>query len=351
MRALAWTALAGAALAGLLIGAAVRLAAAEGTVSRPSYTRYYDGRPLSDGFELLMVQSDGQAYATLARDPSLARPFEFDSRAEAAYRAQRPLLGYLAWVSSAGRSSAVAPTLAVLCVLGAGVAAAGLGALLVRRGAPAWPAAFVALLPGAYASLVEFGPELLAVGLTAWGLVAWWNTPRRRWLAIGLFTLACAARETSLLAVAAVAIVEAWPGRGRSRDLLPLLVPFGVVAAWDVFLRLRLGAWPFEARHERLEAPLQGLLHAGWAGSLLQPAAFSVLAIVAVWVLVRGRSDPLAVVVLANVGLGLLMGRLVWAHWENFSRVLLPLAAFGFVVVLGQLVEHDAADVVREAGP
>src|SRR4051812_39881283 len=86
-----------ATLAAFLIAGAVRQAAAEGTVARPAFATWYSNRPLSDGFELLMVQSDGQAYTTLARDPSLARPSEFESTEEAAYRAQRPLLGYLTW--------------------------------------------------------------------------------------------------------------------------------------------------------------------------------------------------------------------------------------------------------------
>ena len=80
----------------------------------PAFTTTYHYRLLDDPLELLLVQSDGQAFASLARDPSLARPEVFFTDAEAAYRAQRPLLPYLAWAGSLGRTGWVPPALAVI---------------------------------------------------------------------------------------------------------------------------------------------------------------------------------------------------------------------------------------------
>src|SRR5690606_32578433 len=167
-----------------------------GPTSVGAFTTTYDGRMLDDPLELLLVQSDGQAFASLARDPSLARPAVFFTDAEASYRAQRPLLPYAAWAVSLGRTGWVPPALAVLSAGGFGLAVAGLGALLADRGAPPALALLTLLLPGAYMALSYAGPEPLGLGLVAWALVAW--DRERTAVAVALFVAAALCRETLL---------------------------------------------------------------------------------------------------------------------------------------------------------
>lgn len=72
---------------------------------RPSVTLF--DRP-ADGLESVLARGDGQTFAALAQDPTLARPEVFRGPpAEAAYRAQRPLLGWLAWALSGGQPDRV----------------------------------------------------------------------------------------------------------------------------------------------------------------------------------------------------------------------------------------------------
>src|SRR5579859_8075241 len=95
-------------LVGLLIGVAAVLlvvrSAAPGCCSG-SYVTLYD-RPVT-GVDAVLGRGDGQAYAALAEDPTLARPNVILGYHEAAYRAQRPLVSYLAWAGSLGSADRV----------------------------------------------------------------------------------------------------------------------------------------------------------------------------------------------------------------------------------------------------
>src|SRR4051812_49293296 len=101
------------------------------------------------GLAALLETYDGGDYAVIARDPTLARPEEYKTRAAAAYRAQRPLFGELAWAGSLGNPDRVPITLAVLSVLSTAFAVTALGALLTRRGLSPFVALGVFVLPGA----------------------------------------------------------------------------------------------------------------------------------------------------------------------------------------------------------
>ena len=164
---------AGALFAALLIGILGYGAGRLGPTSVGAFTTSYDQRVLDDPLELLLVQSDGQAFASLARDPTLARPEVFRTDAEAAYRAQRPLVPYGAWALSLGRTGWVPPALAFLAVAGTGLAVAGVAQLLIDRRSPAKSSLLVLLFPGMYMALSYCGPEPLGLGLVVWGLVAW----------------------------------------------------------------------------------------------------------------------------------------------------------------------------------
>lgn len=156
-------------------------------VVRRAYVRSFNGRALTNPFEIMAVQSDGQAYVALARDPLLRRPEEFPTRAEAAYRAQRPLLPWLAWASALGRPGLVPATLAVWQVLAFGLAGWAVASLLASRGGPAWAAPGWSCSPGrpspfrgwaVWARGEDFTWPLLA--LHVFGLVAPMSPERRR---------------------------------------------------------------------------------------------------------------------------------------------------------------------------
>lgn len=321
----------------VIIGAAASFGMRHAPVRVGAFVRTYDHRTVNDPFEVLLVQSDGQAFAALARDPLLRRPDVFPSRAEAAYRAQRMLLPWLAWAGSGGRSGWVPPALAAISVLATAAAAAGLAALLHRLGGPTWPAALLPIVPGAQVSLAYFGPELLVLALVVWGYLLWSRTPPTRshvgW-ALALFALGALARETGALVAGALALHEAVHRRwGRATLLGATLAP---LVAWLLFLRVRLGAWPTGAGATRLEAPFVGLIR----GVQISAAPLSVVVIAAlgavsvlVVVAVLGWRHELTIVALAHAGFGVVLGRAVWVQWEFPTRVLLTLYGLGLVAL------------------
>ncbi len=79
------------------------------------YVALYHG-PLSR-IEAVLARGDGQSFAALAQDPLLLRPSVIRAPGKYAYRAQRPLWGYLAWAGSAGQAELTGWVLAVLTVL------------------------------------------------------------------------------------------------------------------------------------------------------------------------------------------------------------------------------------------
>lgn len=312
-------------------------ASQHGPTSRGAFVADYDGRVLDDGLELLIIQSDGQAYATLARDPLLRDVgTSFRTDGEAAYRAQRPMLGWLAWASSLGRSGWVPPALATLCSLGAALAASGTGALLLHRNRSAWLGLGVLLLPGTPLTLSILSAETLMLGLLALGLVAWERG--RPSAAAVLLLLASLSRESAVLVPLALGLASL--GRRNWHGAIRLaIVPSGI-AAWYLTLRLHLGAWPWEVSEGRLGPPLVGLLDAVrdlWTDHLTQAMLVALTALTTLAVFLVARRDVLTSVVGMHAVFALFMGRYVWSEPLGYGRVLLPLYAFGLVAVAGGL--------------
>jgi hypothetical protein len=222
---------------------------------------------------------------------------------------------------------------AVVSLLGAGLAAAMLGALLHLRGGPAIAGALVVVLPGAIDSMKWFGTDLLALGLAAAGILLWRDG--RAWPAAAAFSAAALARETLLLVPAGLLIAELL----RHRRPAPpwWLVPPAIWMGWQVVVRWRFEAWPWDGGPGRLAFPFSGLADAlpHWdpvVGSIAA-AALALGPILAVLVL-RPR-DPLTAVAALFLVLGVVTGTSVWVNWSSFSRVLMPGYVFAAVALLG----------------
>jgi hypothetical protein len=297
------------------------------TVDGHGFVRNFDHptRPL----DILLGRGDGQAFAQLARDPSLRHPEEWVlGSTDAAYRAQRPLLGYAAWAVALGDRDRVPPALAALAIAGCGLAVTGCALLLSRR---RMGALLIVLAPGFLISAVWFTPEMLGLGLAALGVLAY---RRDRWvLAVVLLSCAGLARESFLLVCAGLALHEL----SRRRLPRPLLAaPAAVWAGWSVFVHLRFGrpVWPLTAADD-MTLPLKGLFHAipmwrePFDSVFFALTALSILALV----LLRPRSEIAWIAACYGV-LALILGPAIWAHWYNFGRLLLPLHAFALLAVL-----------------
>lgn len=320
-----------AALIGLIVGTPAVVAwDADDPDLGPPYVRLYDDP--ANGLEAKLNQGDGQAFAALAQDPLLRRPEVFRAgKAEAAYRAQRPMLGWLAWALSGGQASMVPLTLFVLSVAGLALLAVVMATLLMQEGASRTWALVVVLSPGALITVDWTGPECLGVAAALVGFRCWLDD--RRVLAVVALVVAGLARESLLLVPVALAVHSLVVRRAGIRAVLPLALPPLAYVAWVGVVWARLGALPSDAGQGRLAAPLTGLWRAaaGWSASDTLMAAL--LITLGIGSVVVARAGAAAWVAAAFALASLLFGSEVWRRVEDFGRILLPIVAFGVLAV------------------
>ena len=342
------------ALAGVVIAAAIVLNLVDAARPeccdgrRPYVTLYAHDRT---HVEALLVSGDGQAFAALAQDPLLRRPSVIAAHGEFAYRAQRPLWGYLAWAGSAGQPDLVGWALVVLAILGCG-AACGVGAvLLLDRGASPWWG--LGLIAAGYESLGTLTPEIFALALFGAGIILW-TRDRRAW-AVAAMAAAVLTRETMIVGIAAFALWQFAHADGpfttRFRRVFPFAIPIAALAAWDSVLRLRLGVWPTGSSETRLTLPGVGLVDSLQHQASLGLALGALLAIgLCVAAFVLARQDPLTWIVIAYGIFATTFAREVWVH-AGFTRALLPLYVFGSIVTIAALHRRRIATGPTHAVP
>jgi hypothetical protein len=216
-----------------------------------------DARTIDPGFHTVHPGAyDGQFYWGIAVDPLGTGHVhrDFDS---AAYRYGHPLYGWLGWLASAGRGSAVPAALAALGL--ASMLAAAVLACMLGRGSEGL---FVALNPGLLYAAAHDLAEPLCAALVLGAFVA--HARGRRATALACFALLPFAKEPLVLVPLAVA---AW-------GLLRRRVTFGgagvtgatggpAVGGW-VGGRVELGASFLSVGDTVIQAPL-----AGWRRALL----------------------------------------------------------------------------------
>jgi len=290
----------------------------------PPYVRLYD-QPSSPA-ERALNQGDGQAFAALAMDPSLDRPDVFrGGRSEAAYRAQRPLLPWLTWATSGGRATVVPIVLIAWAIIGTVALAVAAGWWLLRCGAdPRWGILAV-FTPGALVTLDWTGPESLGTALAVAGVILW-RHGRLAW-SVPVLVLSGLARETLLL-VPVVLVVHELCSSGFRRRLLLLAAPAGVYATWVLVVWLRLGAWPSDAAQGRLSYPFAGMLEAAAHWRLADALVLALLAAIVVAACRVDRAEVAAWIGCGYLAVSSLFGAAVWARFEDFARVLLPMVVF-----------------------
>jgi hypothetical protein len=296
--------------------------AVSGNANAVTYAPAFRG--MMHGPAALMNAHDGQAFGSLALDPLLAHPERWagaDGRAQMAYRASRPLLGWLVAATSFGSAPIAAWTLVVWSGIGIGVLAAAAYFLAAAWRRQADWAPLLLFLPGVFGQILFPGlSDALATGLALAG-VALWLERRDRW-AVAALCLAALGRETTLLVP--MALILAAPSRRTARLLLPL----AVYAAWIGVVWIRLGALPNQASQGHLGLPFVGLAQAIPRWSWVAAAgALSVAALAAAaWWRAPGREIRILVVLSALFALA--MPYEVWRSWD-FARILLPVTIVG----------------------
>lgn len=303
--------------------------------------------------DFLMASGEGQFYAAIVEDPTLAHPERFKTGArQASYRWQRPALPYAAWVLSLGRVVSGRKALAAAVVLSAGFAVAACGALIARAGRPAAAGLGVLLLPGSLITLRGFGVELLALGAAAAGtyLFRYGRTRRDRNVCVLLFTLAVLSRESlGIVPVALVAHAMLVEGRPRRAGLVAVAaVPVAALLVWWSVERARLGFWPWQDDFYALGLPWTAFVPGVRRWSSAFDVAFGLAALAVPLVAIARRPrNPYAWVAAAHLPFAFIMGRAVWESWEDFGRPLLPLFFFGLLALAA--ARHATAAPARDA--
>ena len=207
---------------------------------------------------------DGAYFYAIARDP-LATGEAHRLIEESPYRYGHPAYGWLAWLASAGgRPSAVPDALLAIGLASIFVAGIAAALLAVALGWTPWGGLAVALNPGLVFSVQVDTTEPLGAALLLLGLLAYRR--ERRLAALALFAALCFVKEPLALVPLAIAAWDFW--RRRQPPLLGLAVL--PAAAWWIYLRLQLGAFPFGQGSQRLTAPF-----VGWERALVDAASQS----------------------------------------------------------------------------
>ena len=311
------------------------------------YTTTYN--PPHGRFEGLLDHVDGQAYATLAQDPTWSRPEAFlPGPGGIATFSGRPVMPYLLWAASFGQPGAIPVGYVVIEALAGGLLVLAAAALLHARGRAAADRLSLVLLalPGALFAITWLGQDVLALGLGLLGLVLWSKPQPRRVAAIALLTLSVLTRETMLILVATMFLERAvQAGRPRLRvrlDDLWLAVPGVIYVAWGVFISAKLDAPTTTAVDRHLGLPFVGLFNSvsGWSlmGGLIVASQIALV----VFSLVRSDSRVLRWQVAAFALTTTLAAEPVWREWDGGLRVILPLVALSVLNLNLPSQPHDA---------
>ena len=209
---------------------------------------------------------DGQFYYRLALDPLDFSSVFHGMHMDSAARFERIAYPALAWAGAGGHLGLVPWSLIAVNVLCLGVVG-WLGALLARDGgkAPVWGL----LLPAYFGFVWSLSRDLTEIVETTFLIAALVALRRRRPAAAGvLLGAAVLSRETSLVAVGAVALVQVFGWwrfqrhRGERPALRPVtwMLPLLVFAGWQSFAGVELGHLPLLASGQHnLGVPFAGL--------------------------------------------------------------------------------------------
>lgn len=306
--------------------------------------------PAESRAEKLVARMDGRAFAQTAADPLMRRTVEdyHGDAGKAAYRASRPLPGWLFLVGSLGGwRPLLAPGILLVSALAIGWAVFSVDLLGRALGLRVRHLAMLVLSPAIVTSIAYPGlGDPIGMALTMTGLAAWVRD--RRWPAVGLFAAAGLCRETMLLVPLGLALSVVWEQRSL-RPVLPLaLAPLAYVG-WVAVVTARIGAAPDGG--SQLSAPFAGMVE-GMAHWHLAEYLTATLVVASTVVVFRRGYGWMKAITAMNLAFASLMGTVVWFQWWGFGRVLTVLPVFALVALARpRLAEAPAPVAARPRSP
>ena len=285
---------------------------------------------------------DGQYYAALATDPLLLHAETARSLDAPAYRATRILIPAAAYVLALGNGPLAVLLYQWLC-WGLAIAAVGIvAAWLLAEGRRPWPAFLLAISAGLVVSIIRTTPDAAALALL---LAALFLQRRNRagWAVVAL-AAAVLARETSLLALPALAVAEL-----RRRKPAVALAFAGVPAAAFVGWQSRLwflagvpaeGAGNFSLPFVWLPAKVVSLVGANRDINWME--VFGLLSVVAAMaclaaLLARPQEiGPVEGTFVAFALLGVFLNEKIYVEAYSYGRVLIALPFLALIAAARQ---------------
>lgn len=301
-----------------------------------------------------LLRGDAQHFYRVALDPfGDGRIFAGSGELTGtAYRYGRILFPLAAWVLAVGQRRLIPITLPLVYVGGVLLFATLACARCGRAGRPAIAGLAALLVPSAFFTVPLLVPEFLIAGLVLLTYdFAEANRTRQALLAGALLLLA---RETAVLALAPLILPHVrrreWSAVIRwSGAAIPLLV-------WYVWLRARIGVWPFldpgHPASTALDLPMRSFLAAPWrvdAGPALVFAAILGWVTIAIGAaVVWWRHTPLAWAAISMASVILVFGRGQAGLPGEAVRLMLPAQ---LLIAVAALAHRASGTVHHKATP
>lgn len=272
---------------------------------------------------------DGMVFYVIARRP-------FDVRATSkemyvpTYRLRRILYPMLAKPLSPSGGVGLVYAFAALSLVGIAI---GGWALSRFPNGPPWLPITMVVNAGTICALWTSTADALAAGLTVAAIGAMLR--RRFTAAIILLALAGLTRETSLVAVVALA---AWPGISVRRRVAHLVVPALPVGVWSVYVSVAIGQSMFEQPDGgTFTAPFLGWIREPPVGGQLVLAIFTgCLIAVAMWIGWH-RYRAISLYLAATLAMFVCATTVIVDSWLGFSRITIVAFPLSIWIVIARV--------------
>ena len=280
---------------------------------------------------------DGKYFFVQANDPWMRAPDENIGVIDRPlYRGQRMLYPVIAGGLGAFSPGVIVWALIVVNVVSMGVGSWAVAKLATDMGGAAWWGLTFTLNIGFISETLIDGAGVLAAAAAFWAVVMI-RRGHTAWMAV-LLAGSALAREAMLIAAAGLA-VWLWRRGSKKGAVVALGTPIAAVAAWAVYLRIRMGWDSGITQVQEIGWPFGGIIGAipNWLSDPVDLAAGIVTILILLLFARRmlASREPVGWAFLGFVPLAFLFTQQVWQSYFDITRAVAPvLTAFVLLMFL-----------------